>query len=214
MRGLKELLPFIVAVGIATVILLSWIWSGARFVTRSRSAVPHAMPVPAGGAVSGVSPPIAGAPVASAPGISSSTVRFHIPSTPDARLRLLTLALRMYTEDYHRVLPPFNNSTRLETLLSPYLAPYQGYPNLFVDPINRTRFGVNPSLSGKSLSTIPNPANIIVFYQQAPDPRTGKRWVAFLDGHVKAIDNQQWQKLSKASGIKPTSAPRTKPKRL
>lgn len=197
MRGLKELLPLMIAVAIVAVLLLSWIRTGAQHLAHKRAAAvapprtssanTFVVVAPGGPAGGPITPMAVGLPPA--------------PSTPDARLRQLTVALLMYTSDYNDKLPPMNDPTRFEFALLPYVR----QQNVFIDPVNKTRFGINASLSLKSLNAIQNRSTTIVFYQQKPDQRTKKRWVAFLDGSVKLLDEKQWQRLSRASGISPPS---------
>jgi hypothetical protein len=103
----------------------------------------------------------------------------------------------MYVADYDMRLPPMHSATRLQSLLMPYV----NNPTFFIDPSSGTLFGVNASLSFKSMTSLRNAGNIVIFYQTQPEPGTNKRWVAFLDGHVKQVDQKQWQQLSRQSGI-------------
>ncbi|MCS7066852.1 MAG: hypothetical protein NZL85_11355 [Fimbriimonadales bacterium] len=198
MRGLKELLPLIIVVAIVAVLLLSWLQTGAQHLARKRAAMAAAPSAPVAGTFVAPGGPPGGAMAPVAVGLPPA------PSTPDARLRQITTALLMYASDYDDKLPPMNDPIRLDFLLQPYVM----RQNVFFDPVNKTRFGVNASLSLKSLSAISNHADTVVFFQQKPDKRTNKRWVAFLDGYVKAVDEKQWQRLSKSSGItrKPTTS--------
>ncbi len=188
MRGLKELLPLIIGVVIAVVILTSWLTKAAHFIAKSR---------PSSVSSGFVTPPV------------SSPAIVAVPSTTDGRLRQLFLAIRMYCADYDDTLPPMTSATRLQGVLLPYLK-----TNLtWYDPTTNSLFQFNKSLSYKKRDQIRNPATMVVFYQPFPDPVTKKRWVVFLDGSVKQVDEQQWQRLSRASGITRSSGGARKPRK-
>ena len=172
-RGLRDLLPLIVGIIIVAILLTSWIRSAAKQIGSSAP--------PAG--VGMAAPPIAARPV--------------VAATPHARLKWLAMAIQMYANDYNMTLPPMRSATQLQPLLMPYVRD----PRIFVDPVSGALFGINTALSLKSMSSIRNPADIVIFYQTQPDTGTNKRWVAFLDGHVKQVDQKQWQQLSRKSGI-------------
>lgn len=178
MRGLRELLPLIIVTVIVAVILLSWLRTGAQFLARSSSASGSGF--------------VMGGSGVGAPGAVPAAM-----NTPDARLKQLAIALQMYLADYNNTLPPMSSPVDCELALLPYVLAR----DYFRDPATGDYFGINASLSFRSMNAIPNPADIVVFYQQKPGHGTKKRWVAFLDGHVKAVDEQAWRRLSKASGI-------------
>ncbi len=174
MRGLRDLLPLIVGIIIVAILLISWIRSAAKQISSA--------PRPVVGGVG--APPTGMAPVA-------------VATTPNARLGWLAKAIQMYVADYDMRLPPISSATQLQPLLMPYVKD----PTSFIDPTSGTLFGVNTSLSLKSMNSIRNPTDIVIFYQMQPDPATNKRWVAFLDGHVKQVDQKQWEQLRRTSGI-------------
>jgi hypothetical protein len=182
-RGLRDLLPLIVGIIIVAILLMSWIRSAAKQIGSS--------PPPAGGGMAAL--PTGARPV--------------VAATPDARLRFLAIAVQMYASDYNMTLPPISSATQLQPLLMPYVKD----ASIFVDPTSGTTFGVNPSLSRKSMNNLRNPANIVIFYQTQPEPGTNKRWVAFLDGRVEQVDPKRWQQLSRTSGIpQPSGKKRTR----
>ncbi len=187
MRGLKELLPLIIGVVIAVVILTSWLTKAAHFIAKSRASVPSGF----------VTPPVRPPAIVTVSG------------TTDGRLRQLSFAIQMYCADYDDTLPPMTSATRLQGALLPYLK-----TNLtWYDPTTSSQFQFNKSLSYKKRDQIRNPATMVVFYQPFPDPATKKRWVLFLDGSVKQVDEKQWQRLSRASGITRSSGGARKPKK-
>jgi len=175
MRGLRDLLPLIAGILIVAILLTSWIRSAAKQISSGHN-------------------PIVRAGIGAPPG---GTARVVVATTPDARLKWLAKAIQMYVADYDMRLPPMRSATQLQPLLMPYVKD----PTSFIDPTSGTLFGVNTSLSRKSMKSIRNPANIVIFYQMQPDPATNKRWVAFLDGHVKQVDQKQWEQLRRTSGI-------------
>jgi hypothetical protein len=183
-RGLRDLLPLIVGIIIVAILLTSWIRSAAKQIGSSAP--------PAG--VGMAAPPIAARPV--------------VAATPDARLGWLAKAILMYVADYDMTLPPLSSTTQLQPVLMPYVA---REPRIFIDPASGALFGVNTSLSYKSMKRIRNPADIVIFYQTQPEPGTNKRWVAFLDGRVEQVDPKRWQQLSRTSGItQPSGKKRTR----
>ncbi len=173
MRGLKDLLPLMVGIAIVAILLTSWIRSAAKQIGSTSRPIGVGM----------LAPPAGARPV--------------VAATPDARLRFLATAIQMYVSDYDMTLPPISSATQLQPLILPYVKDSR----IFIDPASGTLLGVNTSLSLKSMNSIRNPADIVIFYQTQPEPGTNKRWVAFLDGHVKQVDQKQWQQLSRTSSI-------------
>jgi hypothetical protein len=197
MRDTKNTLPSLIGGVFVVVIVLSWLWSAAQFVAQSRvqSHAQNALPT-TGSSTSTMPPP-------------SAAITFHAPATVNERLRILSLALEMYIEDYSDQLPPMHSHTQFERVITPYVL--SGV--ICYDPETGLPFGLNPSLSHRKLSTIRNPSEMVVFYQPKPNPYTKKRWVVLLDGRMIQVDGRAWQRLSKRSGIgaKPTP-PKATPK--
>jgi len=110
-------------------------------------------------------------------------------------LQQLAIAVQMYIADFD-ALPPLGDAEAVTQALVEYVSD----ESVFTDPDTGEAYAVNSSLSGKSLSEIEDPAQMVVLYQAEPG-NGGKRGVAFLDGHVQRVSDSQWEKLKAGSGI-------------
>jgi hypothetical protein len=113
-----------------------------------------------------------------------------------SNLKNVALAAQMFMADYDDKIPPVDTAEAFRKALEEYVAS----DDVFQDPDTGESYAVNASLQGKSLSAIQDPAVIVLVYQ--PTPRDdGTRGVGFLDGHVKRVSDEEWQKLKAESGI-------------
>ncbi len=93
--------------------------------------------------------------------------------------RQLALAVQQYTQDYDEILPPLHTPAEMQTALLPYVI----RTRVFRSPVTGLLYTPNPSLSGKHLAAIADPAST----ELLRDPRRhrdGKSVIAYLDGHV------------------------------
>lgn len=113
-----------------------------------------------------------------------------------SNLKNVALAAQMFMADYDDKIPPVDTAEAFRKALEEYVAS----DDVFQDPDTGELYAVNASLQGKSLSAIQDPAVLVLVYQ--PTPRDdGTRGVGFLDGHVKRVSDEEWQKLKAESGI-------------
>ncbi len=110
-------------------------------------------------------------------------------------LQQLAMAMQMYIAD-NDALPPLGDAEAVKQALVEYV----NDESVFTDPDTGEAYAVNSSLSGKSLSEIEDPAQMVVFYQAEPG-KDGRRGAAFLDGHVQRVSDSEWEKLKASSGI-------------
>lgn len=93
--------------------------------------------------------------------------------------RQLALAVQQYTQDYDEILPPLHTPAEMQAALLPYVIEKR----VFRSPVTGLLYTPNPSLSGKPLAAIPDPAST----ELLRDPRRhrdGKLVIAYVDGHV------------------------------
>lgn len=134
-------------------------------------------------------------------------------------LKQVALALMQYVQDYDEKLPPMRaakSTTQITSGMSYYttatspvqfmLVPYTRNPLIFLHPKTRRPYLPNYKISRRTLAGIDNPATTIAFYEDAPDAE-GVRNVMFLDGHVKAFFESEFQRLRKAAGISESGLP-------
>jgi len=102
-------------------------------------------------------------------------------------LRQLAIAVQIYAQDHDQTLPPMDNAERLKVMLKIDLA-------VFTKPGTNEPYQPNAALGGKKLAQLPDPAQVVVYYEATPWPN-GLRCVAFLDSHVEVVADQKWAEL-------------------
>lgn len=113
-------------------------------------------------------------------------------------MRQLATAMMMYAQDYDEVLPPMRDSGKLKEVLLPYVKTEE----VFRSPATGQPFRSNPRLSGRKLSSLGNPASVVMLYSAAPEP-DGTRLIARADGSVRAISAEEWPKVVVAQRLPP-----------
>jgi len=133
-------------------------------------------------------------------------------------LKQVALGMMQFLQDWDEALPPMRaarkaadwaNASGERSSNSPVqamLMPYLRSSEVFLHPGTGRPYLPNYKISRKHLSQIENPAQIFLFFEDAPDAE-GKRSVAFLDGHVKAFPEAEFQKMRKAQGISESGLP-------
>ena len=117
-------------------------------------------------------------------------------ASSQSNLKQLALGVMMYAQDHDEKLPPMKSAAALKKAIMPYVKS----ETVFTDPNGDKAYMANPSLSGKSLASIANPAEIALLYEAEAGP-DGSRSVAFVDGHVKRLTASEWATLKKRSKI-------------
>lgn len=113
----------------------------------------------------------------------------------NSHLETLTSALIGYTIENDGLLPKMNNVQELQSILADRVD-----SSYFVHPETSEAYQINSSLSGKNLSDISNPQDILVFYEAKP-ASDGTRGVSFLDGSVKRIADADWNSIQQKSKL-------------
>lgn len=143
-------------------------------------------------------------------------------------LKQVALGMMQYVQDYDELLPPMRAARKAEdwtrangnsTPTSPVqvmLMPYVKSNVIFLHPTTQRPYLPNYKISRKNISEFDEPAATILFFEDAPDAE-GKRNIAFLDGHVKAFSEADFQTMRKEqgisdSGLPPAAATKPKPK--
>ena len=129
-------------------------------------------------------------------GASATASDDSATTTSTSNLRQMDLALQMYAQDYDEVLPPMKDMASVKQLLMPYVK----NEAVFTNPITNQPYQINTILSQHKLGHIPDPAAMVVFYEDSP-ASDNTRGVAFMDGHAKRISESQWPALRRESKI-------------
>lgn len=110
----------------------------------------------------------------------------------------LALGMIMYITDYDDVYPKVNSTGEVQKLIWPYLK------NDEVFKTNNSRgstFRFNMRLSGKSMDSIEIPSETPLFFE-SNSWSDGRRIVAYVDGHVKFVSEQEFQAMVRRFQIK------------
>lgn len=137
-------------------------------------------------------------------GASETVAADSATTTSLNNLKQITAGLLLYAQDYDEVLPPIKDPASVKQLIQPYLKNVADFTN----PITHQLYQVNLILSAHKLKDIPDPAAMVLFYEDSPAP-DNTRGVAFLDGHVKRIPETQWPALKRLSKISLHAGSRT-----
>lgn len=128
-----------------------------------------------------------------------------------SNLKQIALATLQYVQDYDEMLPPMRAAKNAEQMIivngkytpvQVMLFPYARTTDIFLQPSTGRPYLPNWRISRKNLSDLNNTAQIILFYEDAPDVE-GMRNVAFLDGHVQAVDEEKWKRIAQANKLPP-----------
>lgn len=107
-------------------------------------------------------------------------------------LRQLAIAALMYAQDHNEQFPAgMDDAEKLQQTLQ---AAVKLDPQIYAQPNTGELYQANPSLSGKGLGQIANPAEMVLFFEISAWP-DGKRGVSFVDGHVELVNEQRWAAL-------------------
>lgn len=109
-----------------------------------------------------------------------------------SNLKQVALGLIIYSADYDEVLPYAQTTATAQRVTQPYLKNDQLWKSL------NPKGGLlryNMGISGMNMATIAYPAKTPMVYDSVlwPDRH---RLVAFVDGHVKFVDEEEWSRLS------------------
>jgi len=115
-----------------------------------------------------------------------------------SNLKQVALGMIMYTSDYDDVFPYPQSTKAVQYVTYPYLKDAKVWKTL--NP-NGGEIRFNMALGGVSASAIESPAETVLFYETKDWPEGG-RVVAFTDGHVKILTQDQWALASKTLNLK------------
>ncbi|MDQ2732018.1 MAG: hypothetical protein M3Y56_10190 [Armatimonadota bacterium] len=108
-------------------------------------------------------------------------------------LKQLGTAMIAYSQDNNDKFPPMDSAESVKKALFPYLKAN----SIFLVPSTLHPYQPNAALSGKTLSSVTNPAAVVAFYEPDADA-DGGRCVDFVDGHAKWIQPSEWDALKSA----------------
>jgi hypothetical protein len=113
------------------------------------------------------------------------------------KLRTLAGAILQYNDD-HGVLPELKTSADLQKLFPDGAAGKAG--PVWQMPGTPDDYAVNPVISGKKMSDLPNANKIVAVYEPGSDSLAARK-VAMLDGHVESVSKDAWPSVKSSSGI-------------
>jgi len=119
-----------------------------------------------------------------------------------SNLKQLALGLHQYAQDNDGILPPLDDAAALKKALLPYVKS----ESLFASPAG-VAYEANGTLSLRKLAEIKNPAEIAIFYEASAEA-DGKRAVAYLDGHVKRVTDDEWKLIRQVSQVPARQRPK------
>ncbi|NJK40122.1 MAG: hypothetical protein HC835_22065 [Oscillatoriales cyanobacterium RM2_1_1] len=111
-------------------------------------------------------------------------------------LWVLGYALLLYTEENDDTLPPMTTPAAAQEALFEWV----GDREVFVYSQTAAPYQPNSSLSGKKLSAIANPEEVVAFYEAQPRA-DGSRMVVYLDGAVGQVADSEWSGVKQVSGL-------------
>ena len=144
---------------------------------------------------------------------SKSNMAFDVPAQSDmgqstalSNIKQISLGMIMYAGDYDDVYPYAQGTNTVRGVIAPYLKNDKlwntGNPN-------GGQFVFNMGMAGTLATSIPDPANLVMFYETQPWP-DGRRAVSFADGHAKWVEPKVWELMKthlKPKGIKRVGKP-------
>jgi prepilin-type processing-associated H-X9-DG protein len=104
-----------------------------------------------------------------------------------SNLKQIGTALMMYVQDYDETFPNMQPPEQTKTLLMPYVKD----SDAFQQPDTNTLYQTNTAMSQKQVATLDAPVEMVAFYESTP-MADQKRGVAFADGHVKRLTEEEW----------------------
>jgi len=136
-----------------------------------------------------------------------------------SNLKQIALATFMYVQDYDEKLPPMVAARSADEIKNPFngkitnatpvqnrLMPYVKSKELFLQPVTHHPYLPNYKVSRLPDAKIKSPTTTFLFYEDAPDA-DGMRCVAYADGHVKALTENEFQHERRAQGISESGYP-------
>jgi prepilin-type processing-associated H-X9-DG protein len=111
-------------------------------------------------------------------------------------LKQVGLGVLQYAVDYDTTFPPMETA---EEVMKAVL-PYTKNEAIFVHPKSGEAYQPNPALSRKKMSSVADPAAMVMFYEMSPAD-DGTRGILYADGHVKRISEAEWPQIKKASRV-------------
>lgn len=110
----------------------------------------------------------------------------------------LALGFMMYMGDHDDVFPYVHSTASAFRQIEPYTKNTEIQRTL--NP-NGGRILFNTALAGVPSTSLENPAETVLLYEDTPWP-DGKRTVAFADGHAKRLDAAEWETASGSLKLK------------
>lgn len=110
----------------------------------------------------------------------------------------MALGVMIYMSDYDDVLPYPQSVAAVKFVTYPYIKNKDIYKTL--NP-NGGQFLFNNAIGGVEAAIVENPADTILWYESKAWP-DGRRAVAFLDGHAKLVNPEEWKRVEKSLRLK------------
>jgi hypothetical protein len=106
-------------------------------------------------------------------------------------LQQLTAALLQETQDANGTIPPIGTPLLIRRALQRDIRD----ETVFMDPLTHRPFFANPFLTGHKITEYVDPSTIVLLYSDSPG-QDGLRAVAFLDGDVRMVGQDEWNDLA------------------
>ncbi len=110
----------------------------------------------------------------------------------------LSLAMIMYSADYDDELPYVQSTKGAFEVAYPYMKSKETTKSL--NP-SGAKFLLNMAVAGVNLSSIDSPSETVLFYEDKAWP-DGTRVVSFIDGHVKRLNPDEWERAKATLSLK------------
>ena len=123
-------------------------------------------------------------------GIFAKARQKALQSQSMSNLRQLALSVNMLAQENDETLPTLQQVKEYDGMNEKF----------FTQPGTELKYIYNDKIAGKPLGEFNDPTNTVLFYE-AEFSKTGFRLVAFLDGHVEAVNEADWKELLKLNGM-------------
>jgi hypothetical protein len=108
-----------------------------------------------------------------------------------SHLRQVAAAVMTYAHDHGGTLPPLRDAPALQQALRSYVRSAA----VFRSPTTGEPFRPVPSLSGRKLSSVKDPARTVILYTAVPEPGF-RRLVVRADGNVRMLTAEEWKRVA------------------
>jgi len=109
------------------------------------------------------------------------------------QLRQITIGMLSFAQDNDEILPVMND-------LQQAIEASNLDEKVWKHPVTGEFYQVNTGIGGKALGDFEDPSEAVLCFEVTPWP-DGKRYIAFLDGHVELMPEAEWAAVKQKAGI-------------